>query len=280
MGKIIVLDWGIFLHRSVFASWDNPKAKPTYTCMSMVLGNLKRIGVEEDDIIILACDFMKSWRKDYEKEYKGDRAKKRAESPIDWKNQYQQFNALLDKIDMSTPWHIIQVEHTEADDVMAVACRVFSDKEVILVTYDHDLEQCWHYDHVRIFSPMSKKWKVKPPKFNAFKLISKMIEKEACDNLTSPILTEEDYFTRKTCVSLLELPEWVENQIGSKLKALPDKIFYPDLFPYDSLKPRYKTLYSDKTKLVDYDKQIEKANKKKLKAKLEKTKKAVKEKTK
>lgn len=278
MDKIIVLDWGIFLHRAVFASVNNPDIPTTYTAMSMILGNLKRIGVNPEDTIIVAVDARHSWRKDYEFDYKGDRKKKREGSPIDWKYHYQKFDELLETLEITTNWHIIKIDHLEADDIMAVTCRYFKDKEVVLVTYDSDLEQCWAYENVKIFSPKAKKWKLRPDNFNAYKVISKKVQKEASDNLTSPILNEEDYYTRLTCITLLELPEWVENAVKKDLDNIEDRVYYPEHFPFNGLKDRYMNLYTNKKDIIIYEDQLHKAVQKEARKKRKKLEEKAKEK--
>lgn len=243
MNKVIVLDWGIFLHRSIWATLNNPNVPSTYTCLNMIFGCLKRIGIEEDDTVLVAVDFLKSWRKQYEEGYKADRKQKKDESPIDWKYQYGLMNDLLLDLEEATNWHVIKLEHIEADDIMAVASRTFTTKEVILVTYDSDLEQCWHYPNVKIFSPKTKRYKIPPAKFNVYELIAKKINKEASDNLVNPILTKADYHNRLTCINLLELPNEVEDKIKEALNNLQPKISEPELLPFSSLIPRYKDLY-------------------------------------
>jgi len=266
--KIIVLDFGIFMHRAIYASRKNSAVHPCYTCFSMMIGNLKKIGVNEGDKIIIAMDHLSSWRKDYAEEYKADRAQKRKESGIDFDTLYKDFNLFTEELEIATDWHFIKIPHFESDDIMAVASRFYKDKEVILVTYDTDLEQCWEYENVKIFSPMTKKWKVKPPKYNPHMAIAKKAEKERADNLISPILTEEDFETRMICVNLLQLPEWVEEAIVKKLNALEPEAERLDAMPYPtSLGERYNTLKTDKSKLIDYDKQVAKELKKKEKKK-------------
>lgn len=265
MNKIIVLDFGIFQHRAIFATLNNPTIPATYTCMSMIIGNLARIGIDETDTVIVACDHLKSWRKDLEESYKANRAQKRAESPIDWHEEYRKMDELLDTLDISTNWHIIKLPHLEADDIMAVCSRYFKDNEVVLVTYDSDLEQMFEYTNIKIFSPQTKKWKLKPENFNVWKLISKKINKETTDNLVSPILNEEDYKIRNTCINLLQLPEWVEELVVNQLKQIQPKIPYLEAFPFDSLRARMDGLFQIKDKVIDYNKQLTKALKKKSK---------------
>jgi len=265
--KVIVIDWGIFLHRSIFASKKNTAVPPTFTAMSMILGNLKKIGVNKEDIVIVAVDFLKSWRKEIIEEYKANRKQIREDSGIDFPYWYKKFNELLEEIDIGTNWHIIQIPHLEADDIMAVASRYYKDKEVVLLTYDKDLEQCWQYENVKIFSPLTKKWKLRPPQFNAYKLIASKTNYEASDNLVSPVLNEEEYDKRKMCVDLLKLPDWVESSVIKKLDKIQSKGEYSDQISFNTIRNRYVSLTTDKSKIIDYNKQLEKSQKKKMKKK-------------
>lgn len=269
-GKIIILDWGMFLHTSIFA-WRRNKAIPAeYTCLNMMLSSLRKIGVESYDTIIVACDYGHSWRKEIEKEYKADRAEKRDKyEDIDWKLMYSKFNTLLDRIDHSTDWHIVKENHLEADDWMAVGARYFKDQEVVLVSFDADMEQLCIYPHVKLFSP---KIKVKGKK-GGYKIIknpygglAKKIGKEQADNLVNPITNEQDYEKRQTVVSLLELPEWVETTAKNKLSQLNKTDYNIDYFPFQSLKTKFFNLYNDKTQIVTYEDCLnQKAKKKKKK---------------
>ena len=265
MSKVIVLDFGIFSHRAIFASLHNKAVPPTYTCLSMMLGNLSRIGVDPDDTIIVACDGRGNWRKEYEQAYKANRSEQRAKSGIDWESNYKQMNDLLYRIDLATDWHILQFDQIEADDIASVCCRFYKDKEVVLVSYDSDWELLWHYEGVKIFSPLTKRYKVKKPKFNAYELLAKKVKKETSDNLISPLLNEQDYEYRLKCVNLLELPVWVENTILEILKILEPKEGLPDYIPFKSLQSRYNNLYNDKSKLLTYEKCIKRENRKKKK---------------
>lgn len=276
MSKIVILDGGIYLHRAVWASVRNPSVPSTFTAMSMIIGNLKRVGVDRDDKIILSLDGRNSWRRDFEKTYKGDRAKRKKESPIDWDLEYKAFNEFWARLNYATRWNIIHLDRIECDDIMAVICKHVRDKEIILLTYDSDMNQLWHYDNVKIFSPMSKKYKIKPKRFNVWNLISKKINKEASDNLVNPILSKEDYENREKCISLLNLPEWVENQILEAYNNLEEKEDKIEDIPFKSIRERYSKLYDDKSQVIDYEKQLAKEEKKKARKKLKKDKENVK----
>jgi hypothetical protein len=167
------------------------------------------------------------------------------------------------------------VHNCEADDIAAVCCKYYRDNEIVLISYDADWEQCWSYDNVKIFSPLSKKWKIKPNNFNLYSFISKKIEKEVSDNMVTPILNEKDYQNRLLCVDLINLPEVIENPILDILKNEQARSCYPEYFPFEVLRERYLTLCTDKSKIIDYNKQIIKEEKKKVRKKNERKSKAV-----
>jgi len=272
MNKLIILDYNIFLFRAIFAWRKNKEIPPTYTCLNMMLSSLRKIGIDPFDEIILACDGKGNWRKDYEKEYKANRkAFRESFEDINWSEMFDDFDELLNNLNAGTTWQVIKIDKIEADDIASVACRHFKDKEIILVSYDSDWEQLWYYDNVKIFSILKKykgvkgSYKVKPENFNAYKLLSKKIEKETTDNLVNPILNEKDYENRMAIVNLLELPEFIESQIIEEFKKLKDKDGNLDLVPYNSLRQKLGNLYNDTAKIIDYNSCVTKEIKKKRK---------------
>ena len=170
--KVIVIDWGFFMFAAGNACISNPTMHLQYTVLNMIIGNLRKIGVNKDDTVIIAVDFhgedYSSWRKLYSPEYKGGRKGLPTAT-------YEKLNFLLKEIDGFSNFHIITANHAEADDCMAVACRYYKDKEIVLVVSDADLCQMWHYPNVKIFSPhrLSKRYKMKPPNFDVQKSILK-----------------------------------------------------------------------------------------------------------
>lgn len=267
--KVIVIDWGIISHRSIFASVRNPGVLATYTALSSIIGNLKRIGVnKEKDKVIIACDARNSWRKDYEISYKADRSQKRKESPIDWNKEYKNMNWLLSRLDIATNFNQILLSRTEADDIAAVCCRYYKNREIVLLSYDSDFNQLTSYGNVKIFSPMTKRYKIMPKNYNAQKDILKKVHKESSDNLTSPILSEKAFNNRLLCVDLLHLPAKIENQIVAELDNLKEKELNLSELPYPTLRERFMQIYQEATepyeKSVKYYERKEKAKKKRL----------------
>lgn len=271
--KVICLDWGFFMFSAGNACISNPTMHLQYTCLAMIIGNLRRIGVNKDDIILIAVDFhgkdYSSWRKLYSPKYKGGRKGLPAAT-------YEKLNFLLQQIDKFSNFHIITVNHAEADDVMAVVCRYYKDKEVILCTADADLHQMWHYDNVKLFSPhrLSKRYKIKPINFDVQKFILKNVNKNH-NNIINPLLSEQAFNDRVKCVDLLHLPPEIENQITAELVNLESKENHLENLPYPTLRDRFNQIYSPGTEPYEkskkyYERKEDKNKKKKALKKGEK----------
>ena len=246
MGRIILLDYSVFMFAAIFACSRNKdnKIPPTYTSMAMMISCLKELNATLDDTIIIAID-SRSWRKDVDPQYKANRKEKREESDIDWEHWFKEYGKLRENIAQNTPFHVVQVEKMECDDLIAVATRYYSDRECIIVSTDSDFEQLCCQPNVKCFSSKSKKFKeVKNP----YKLLAKKIEQERTDNLLSPVLTEADYNKRKMLVDLTSLPQWVEDTCKSAIDKI-EKSCYNKTFDWDrlwfkkSLQPRLKALF-------------------------------------
>jgi len=263
--KYIWIDFGMYLHKSVFA-WRNMKTTPpTYLCTTMILGDLRKIGVDKDDKIIIACDTGRSWRKDKDPEYKNTRkAKREAQKDIPWKEMYDSFNDYLNILDSNTPFHIIQIWGLEADDVIAYGCRYFKDNENVILSVDADFEQLFALPNVKIYSPHSKKKCYKKPPKNPYKIIESKIRKEVSDDLISKVETEEDYKRRFLIINLLSLPEEVESKIKEQISFLPEKEWDIEKLPFRNLHERFKKIY-EKDKVITFEKSMKMLERKQLK---------------
>lgn len=265
-GKVILLDFGFFLHRAVFG-WARTRQIPaTWTCLNMMLSNMSKIGVEPDDIIIVAIDGRNNWRKDVDANYKANRKDLRSASGIDWQSWYEKFNVMVERLKKSTPFHFVKIDRLEADDIISVACRYYKDKECVILSTDSDFEQLCILPNVKIFSPASKKFKLV---LNPHKSQLDKIKKERTDNLVTEIKTEEDYQKRKLIVNLLELPAFVEKPVVDILDNLAYNNFDLDEFPYESLIGRFMDIYK-KDKVITFEKSVKKQQKTAAKKRKEK----------
>ncbi len=275
INKVIVIDWSIFLKMSTSAS-ENCDLNPTFIAMTMILGNLKKIGLEPDDLVIIACDGRHNWRKKYIEQTKVDRAEGEKKFQERHPGIYQKFDELLMKLDRATDWHILKFDELEADDIMACASKYFGDildRPVVLLTMDSDMAQLWHYLNVKWFSPhrQMKRYKIKPDNFNVIKLIAKMVLTKGHNNLGVP-QNDEEYKIKKLCTDLIHLPEWIENTCFEAFKELQPKEEHSELLGSPTLIERYNSLYNDTDKIVTYEKSVKIAERKKKKKQKKKLK--------
>lgn len=260
--KIVFIDWGIFMFRSIFGTVSSGRTVPaTYTAMTMVISCLRHVGITSSDTVIIAADSPKgSWRKDYDSNYKADRKEKREKSGIDWKKNFEMFWTLLEKLEMYTPFHTISIDKLEADDIIAYGCKYFKDRTCVIVSSDTDYEQLFVYPNVKIFSPVSKHYK--NSNIDPYRLLAKKIQKETTDNLITPILSERDFEIRNKIVNLMTLPKEIEDKVCDRIITLPVKNWNYDKIPFPSLINRYYEIYKT-DKIVNQNKKKKKVKKKK-----------------
>lgn len=241
--KIIVLDEGYLKHRAIFAFRRNSAVPVTYTFMRMCIACLKKIGITLDDKIIMACDCGKSWRKIEDTNYKAQRKEFRESfEDRDWWNEvYKEFENFYKKLELSINWNFVRSWGLEADDWASMITRVYKNNECILISADRDWEMLATFPNVKLFSPISKKYKyIKNPE----KVLLEKIQGDISDNLLEKPKTEADFERRKRIVNLLELPQHIEQPMKDILTNLPIKNLYINKLPYYSIREQFKQLYN------------------------------------
>ena len=256
--KYIFIDWGVIMFKSIFNHETNPKIPPTYTAMAMLFGAIKKVGLNEEDMVVIAVDSPEgSWRKEVDGDYKANRKKDREKHKINWNRMFQMFKLLLEDLDRYTPFHVLVASKLEADDIISCGCRKFKDNDCIIVSSDSDYEQLLKFPNVKWFSNQTKRYKISK---NPMKALAKKVEKERADNLLSPILSTKDYERRLKIVTLLTLPKEVEDKAEEKLNFLPEKNWDISSLPFPSLHNRIYTVY-EKDKVVKSEQQPRKKRK-------------------
>lgn len=241
MSKLIVVDSGNIMHKSIFAYMNNQQVPTTYTYMRMIIGYLKKIGTDLNDILILAQDFG-SWRKKIDPSYKAQRKKFRESKMPEawWKDRYEEFNQFIPRLETSMPWNVVKIYGCEADDIASVAVRFFNAEEKVLISSDRDWEMLCHFDKVKIFSPYKKQFKiVKDP----LKILLEKIQGDISDNLLNAPSSEFEFERRKQIVNLLELPTDIDIAIKNELMKISPKTFYLYQMPFKSIREDIKKLY-------------------------------------
>jgi hypothetical protein len=217
--------------------------------MRMMIGYLKKIGIEKDTLIIIAQDFG-SWRKNLDPNYKAQRKEVREtfEEEQWWKDKYEEINEFIKQLNECLPWHWIKIYRDEADDIASVAVRYYKDKEVVLVSSDKDWEMLLNFENVKIFSPLqNKKTKVAKYKDVPFpvKVLLEKIQGDVSDNLLVKPSSEREFEIRKKIVNLLELPDEIEQPIKEQFQNLLPKNLYLHKVPYRSVREEIRKLYQE-----------------------------------
>jgi 5'-3' exonuclease len=242
MDKIICIDSGNILHRSIFAYMASPQVPCTYTYMRMIIGYLKRFDITLDTQIIIAQDYGRSWRKGLDYNYKAQRkeAREQKKDAVWWKERYGEFDRLFESLEKAMNWQFIKIWGTEADDIMSMVARYYKDKEVIIVSSDRDIEMLATFDNVKIFSPITKKFKeIKAP----MKILLEKIQGDISDNLLEKPSSEAEFEIRKKIVDLTQLPEEIERPIKEQLDQLMPKNLYVHKIPFSSIREQIRLLY-------------------------------------
>ena len=144
------------------------------------IGNHKNIKIEEDIVrhmvlnairahkvrfsaefgeMVIACDDKNYWRKQVYPYYKANRKKERDASELDWNAVFEVLNKIRDELKTDFPYKVIQVEHAEADDIIATLTKEYCYREKILVlSGDKDFGQLQKFPNVKQYSPVLKKY--------------------------------------------------------------------------------------------------------------------------
>ena len=261
MSKVVLVDMSVLAFKSIFnfelglkyrtgASFSCPAS---YTYVTSLISCLKKIGINQDDTVILALDD-KSWRKNLCADYKANRQEAREKHTlIDWQKEFDAISRVNSQLDYATPFHLLRIPMCESDDIASVATRVFKDREVILATIDVDWHMLAYYPNVRIFNlnfktPKGKGGFVQLTKEDALKILAKKCRLgDKGDNvLVYPNEDENDSDLRKTLVNLLELPQEIELAVTEVLQNLPEKQGIKwDALPFkNSLGKRFEEIYN------------------------------------
>ena len=307
MHKVILIDTSTLLFPAVF-SWERQMIQklesksdifvmpPHAVYFSSLLSCLKKIGINKDDIVILATEG-RSWRKSVAGYYKSQRETDRKKHKlIDWDYQFKKLNEVNEKMDKATDWHVVREWNSEADDIIAVACRFYNNKDVVVVTADKDIHQLTFYKNVYIFN-VNKKCNGSKGMFekidNPLKIIADKVRMgDISDNIivNKENDTKLDELLRYEIINLLKLPDYIENAIIDILKNLPNKELNLNELPnFKNAKEKFLKIYKkDKVITPEYcyqliekreEKKKNKAKRKREEEKLEKTKEKFKRRT-
>ena len=185
----------------------------------MVLNSIRMYNVKFKDEygeMIICADDRKYWRRDVFPYYKASRKKAREESPYDWNLIFETLNKVRDEIRENFPYRVIQIDKTEADDVIGTICREYGvelknqqSERILILSSDKDFMQLQRFANVEQYSPMAKKFlkTSEPIKF----LKEHIIKGDRGDGIPN-ILSSDDTFiaeSRQKPVTVKKLNIWL-----------------------------------------------------------------------
>ena len=131
----------------------------------MILNTIRMYKVKfqkEYGEVIIAADGMNNWRKSAYPQYKANRKKSRDQSDFDWNEAFRILNQLREEIRENFPYKVLHIEGCEADDVIGTLVENTNEfgnyEPVMIVSADKDFAQLQRFEHVRQFSPLTKKF--------------------------------------------------------------------------------------------------------------------------
>ncbi len=252
--------------------------------LMMQIGNHKNIKLEEDLVrhmvlnslrahkvkfsaeygeMVIACDDKNYWRKQVFPYYKANRKKEREASELDWNALFESLNRIRQELKDYFPYKVIQIEHAEADDIIAVLVKEYNHLgKLLILSGDKDFGQLQKYPNVTQYSPVLKKYIscTNPDLF----LKEHILKGDSSDGIPN-FLSEDNVFVmgiRQSPVTSKRLAGWILQEPEQfcneamlrnykRNQRLIDLEFVPDDIKTQTLE-QYNTQIKDRSKLFNY----------------------------
>ena len=107
--------------------------------------------------MVLACDSGNVWRKQIFPNYKAGRKESREKSNHDWPKIFEILTTIRRELKEHMPYRYVELDTTEADDIIAVLVRKHHDQKILILSGDKDFIQL-HNKNVQQYSPVLNKF--------------------------------------------------------------------------------------------------------------------------
>jgi hypothetical protein len=233
--------------------------------LNSILSIKKRFANDYGNIVI-CCDNKNFWRKDVFPYYKGTRKKTREDSGYDWNLIFNTITQTKQDLREVFPYKIIEVDRTEADDIIGTLTKQFSTKEkILIISSDKDFKQLQRYPNVTQYSPILKKFLVTE---DPYKYIREHIIRGDRGDGVPNVLSDDDVFVnekRQKPLSKKKLEDWLDtgrnpedfcdaNMLARyrRNEQLVDLTFVPAAIQEEVLSQFSKTPEGDMQKVFNY----------------------------
>ena len=127
-----------------------------------VIGRIQRKFKGEFGQMILCYDDKNYWRRGVFPYYKMNRKQERENSKYDWNQVFSVLNKIRDELRDNFPFHVLQVDGAEADDIIASLVKRNASSNnpepILILSADKDFIQLHKYPLVRQYDPIRNRW--------------------------------------------------------------------------------------------------------------------------
>lgn len=164
LDKTVIIDGTNMAYRTVFSAIHfNPEDNEKFffwkhMMMNSLLNTIKKF---QPSKIILAFDSRPSWRYTIYSDYKNKRKAIRDKSVVNFDLFHPVLNSFIEDIKKTfTNFYVMEVESSEADDIIAVLTEYLyaQNKEILIISTDKDMNQLMCFPNVRQYDPLKNKF--------------------------------------------------------------------------------------------------------------------------
>jgi len=216
---ILIIDSNELLMKAIFI-WRKSKTIPfEYFYLLQLFKYLKMFQYQT---VYLAADKDDSWRKAIFTSYKENRKKLRDSFPdIPWEKIFNNYDKLLQNINLLTSINSIQIPHLEGDDIISALCHIYKDQNKVVISQDRDLSQLIKIPNTKVYSTRSNK-------FRTLEEAEKTIAKKISSGDSSDDIPKANSLTEKirNCllIDLVNLPQVIIDEVYNYIKNIRKEI--------------------------------------------------------
>ena len=127
-----------------------------------VVGRIQRKFKGEFGQMVLCYDDKNYWRRGVFPYYKMNRKQEREASKYDWNQVFSVLNKIRDELRDNFPFHVLQVDGAEADDIIASLVKrnatSNNPEPILILSADKDFIQLHKYPLVKQYDPIRNRW--------------------------------------------------------------------------------------------------------------------------
>ena len=127
-----------------------------------VVGRIQKKFKSEFGAMVLCYDDKNYWRRQVFPYYKMNRKQERENSKYDWNQVFSVLNKIRDELRDNFPFHVLQVDGAEADDIIASLVKrnatSNNPEPILILSADKDFIQLHKYPLIRQYDPIRNRW--------------------------------------------------------------------------------------------------------------------------